>query len=210
MTISGGTLAARAATSRQAKQKLVDVLFGHEFRKLGPEDRRKLDYSIYKYDDLKKAYYERLHLLHPDKQRNLSSKNANQSDNHKREFILLQEVWSQYDKMAKSTMVGGLHVEGANFTLFGVGCSFSDNEAEKAVRSNITDQACRGWFPSGFFAEQSLSDEHEQPQRESTVSPVVTPLIDDSLFVESTEELPESNDSIVKRTSRRTLVSGME
>jgi hypothetical protein len=198
--------AARAVTARQVKQKLVDILFGQEFRKVGPEGHRKLNHSMYyKYDDLKKAYLERLHVLHPDKQRNASSDNDHDNANRKNEFIQLQEIWSQYDAMAKSMMVGG-DGESANFTLFGVGCSFSDNEAEKALRSNITDQACRGWFPSGLLPEQDQSYHHEQSQLRSTVSPKITPLIDDSLFIESAE----SHDSPIQRTPRRTLIPGMK
>jgi hypothetical protein len=212
MTTFGGTRAARAATSRQVKQKLVNMLFGKEFRKSGPDGHRQLDYSIYKYEDLKKAYLERLHVLHPDKQRNMSSsENARSSEEVKRqEFHQLQEVWTQYDEMAKSMMkVTGGDGEAANFTLFGVGCSFSDNDAEKALRNDITDQACRGWFSSGLLADQSQQDDKEQPP---SLYSTTSSLMDDSLFVEAAEEPKERSDKsngTTRRSSRRTLIPGM-
>ncbi|KAG7346852.1 hypothetical protein IV203_005921 [Nitzschia inconspicua] len=218
MTTSGGTRAATAATSRRVKQKLVNLLFGKEFSRTGPEGHRKLDYSMYKYDDLKKAYLERLHVLHPDKQRNIQRditySQSKAERNTKHEFQQLQEIWSQYDEMAKSMMkVAGGDGENANFTQFGVGCSFSDSEAERALRSHITDQACRGWFSSGLLAEQGQSGNTDPSQKATCRSYKVISLIDDDLFIETTEHSRETGGraDVGRRpvkTSPRTLIPG--
>ena len=211
MTTSGGTRAARAATSRKVKQDLVNLLFGKEFRRSGPEGHRKLDYSIYSYDDLRKAYLQKLHLLHPDKQRSSSFKENYQT--HRKEFQRLQDVWSQYDEMAKSMMkVAGGDGESANFTMFGVGCSFSDNEAERALRNDITDQACRGWFSSGLLAEHDNQPVQDGPDASAMFKRKATPLVDDSLFVDATNDV-ESDDreASPREPSRpRTLIPGVK
>lgn len=57
---SGGTRAARAATSRQVKQELVRLLFGKKYSRTGPEGHKKLDSAAYSYAELKSAYLEKL------------------------------------------------------------------------------------------------------------------------------------------------------
>ena len=57
---SGGTRAARAATSRQVKQELVRLLFGKKYSRTGPEGHKKLDSGAYSYAELKSAYLEKL------------------------------------------------------------------------------------------------------------------------------------------------------
>ena len=152
--------AASAATSRRVKQDLVRVLFGSgrsestcatSLRRDVACRAQQLDHSIYSYTDLRTAYLEKLQTLHPDKQ--YSEKHHNwqsYSDRHNL-FVELQEAWDRYDKIAK--IAKNVDSEGVdkdrNFTMFGVGCSFSDNEWERELRSEITDQACRGWFSSG-------------------------------------------------------------
>lgn len=204
MSTSGGARAARAATSKRVKQELVNFLFKEQYKQTGPEKHRLLDYSIYSYNDLRKAYLERLQVIHPDKQRNVSSStssydnnnqndqsenNKNNNNNSKTEFQKLQDLWSKYDEMAKSMIkVAGGDGEAANFTLFGVGCSFSDNEQERALRHEITDQACRGWFSSGLLGE---NDDESTGQSNNKKGDMFTKqhhtsLVDDSLFVETT------------------------
>jgi len=46
-------------------------------------------------------------------------------------------------------------IDDVNFTMFGVGCSFADSPEERDLRDEITEQACRGWFPSGAILSRS-------------------------------------------------------
>jgi hypothetical protein len=155
--------AAFAASSRRVKQELVHILFGSEAP--APVSNtmlcrsQKLDHSIYSYRDLRSAYLERLQALHPDKQYSTQSR----SDPHTRsmrqaQFVELQQAWDRYDKVAKLAIkvdTEGHADKDRNFTLFGVGCSFADNESEREWRTKITDQACRGWFSSGSLEAKS-------------------------------------------------------
>ena len=70
------------------------------------------------------------------------------------EFIDLKEAWEDYHRMSKALKKGNnaRSVEG-DFTMFGVGCSFSDSPAEQRRRSDIMDQACRGWISDGKIGE---------------------------------------------------------
>lgn len=197
---SGGTRAAHAATARHVKQALVNMLFGEQYARTGPEGHRLLDYSIYSYVDLRKAYLDRLQVIHPDKVKSANSQQQQQQHGHRNnssnndgnvvvmaeqmkvEFQQLQSAWDKYEEMAKSmrTVTDG-DGEAANFTRFGVGCSFSDNDQEKALRTEITDQACRGWFTSGLLTEESSNE------RSSSIESIQirsTSLTDESMFVE--------------------------
>ena len=187
----GGTRAAHAASARHVKQALVNLLFGKQYAKTGPEGHRLLDSSIYTYGDLRKAYLDRLQVVHPDKAKSASPQqqgNNGSNDNvvvvqqMKVDFQQLQSAWDKYDEMAKSMrIVTDGDGEAANFTLFGVGCSFSDNDQERALRTEITDQACRGWFTSGLLPEASSNK--DSPSIESTKHRS-TSLTDESMFVE--------------------------
>ena len=110
-----------------------------------------------------------------------------------------------------------VHGDGAaaNFTQFGVGCSFSDSEEERALRTEITDQACRGWFSSGLVSagsnddDKSKGDGREKAQNRKS-------LIDDSIFVQddlSNENTTASSNGETKadtvRRQRRTLIPGI-
>ena len=62
-----------------------------------------------------------------------------------------------------SSAITSNNFEEGNFTMFGVGCSFSDNDQEKDLRNEITDQACRGWFSAGAISSSStFSDDDEE------------------------------------------------
>lgn len=214
---TGNTRGAMAATSRNVRQKLVDLLFREQYGKTGPEGHRRLDFSIYSYEDLRKAYLERLQVIHPDKVRHASTNDhynnsTNQREALKNEFQELQSTWDQYEELSRNmTKVQGDGME-ANFTKFGVGCSFSDSDEERALRSEITDQACRGWFSSGLLQAET---DHR------TISmPKEKPLVDESLFVSVTEEpsVPDSKHldtriderrSSSHRRNRRTLIPGI-
>lgn len=217
---TGNTRGAMAATSRNVKQKLVDLLFREQYGKTGPEGHRRLDFSIYSYEDMRKAYLERLQVIHPDKLQHASTNNDhhhNHSANHrealKNEFQELQSTWDQYEELSRNmTKVQGDGLA-ANFTKFGVGCSFSDSDEERALRSEITDQACRGWFSSGLL-------QAETDHRTIGSIPKEKPLVDESLFVSVAEEPSVSGSkhldtriderrSSSHRRNRRTLIPGI-
>ena len=79
------------------------------------------------------------------------------NDNGHEAFVELQHAWDEYDQIAKTAMKSGgnndSRVVQEDFTMFGVGCSFSDNPAEQKRRAEIMDQASRGWFAAGQIDE---------------------------------------------------------
>ena len=92
-----------------------------------PGPRKKLDHASYSFDELRAAFLERVHEIHPDKRRGDTTE-TDTSGHH--EFVELQSAWAEYEKLAKMMMTKvGSGSSDANFTLFGVGCSFSDNES---------------------------------------------------------------------------------
>jgi hypothetical protein len=137
--------AAAAIAARRAKQELVRLLFSTGKPKLKTSSL--MDISKYSYRDLRSAYLEKLHELHPDK--------AADATVAKGLFVELQTAWLAYEQISKSFRQSSSESSGAeaDFTMFGVGCSFSDNEQEKTLRLEIMDQACRGWFSSGYIGE---------------------------------------------------------
>lgn len=205
---SGGTRAARASSSRQVKQELVRLLFGKKYSKTGPEGHKKLDYASYSYGDLKRAYFERLQEIHPDK--NKSTQMAVLPET-KESFLALQDAWDKYEDLAKALERVRSKGQG-NFTKFGVGCSFSDSDEERALRNEITDQACRGWFSSGL-----LSAESSKSGKDVSTKIQVTSLIDDDLFVEVESE-SSAIDQVAKdeartsnkKTPLKTLIPGFK
>lgn len=85
-----------------------------------------------------------------------------------------------------------------NFTMFGVGCSFSDTPIEREKRNEIMDQASKGWFPSASLSqsgEKSHVDHHESTQS-------YTKLSDDDLFMQ--QQTTEEGTSTVEM--KKTLV----
>jgi hypothetical protein len=141
---------------------------------------------------------ERLHELHPDKRR--AAPESHQKERYEsNEFVSLQEAWSNYEEFAKALKRVDNGTEEASFTLFGVGCSFADNERERAMRNEITDQACRGWFSAGELGEgggQSKKD--MQSDREAS-------LLDEDMF--TSEDSSASSD--VMQTARKSLIDHM-
>jgi len=181
------TRAAAAANSRRVKQRLIQIIFGAKNSIQGRESHRLLDYASYSYTDLRKAYFERVQLLHPDKikfrnedemidklksptkekietllseenekigwkETNEAIQKSKSSRGHEA-FVELQEAWKNYNDIAKK--MNDRDGPEDNFTMFGVGCSFSDNPSEQLKRTEIMDQACRGWFSSGLLEEKS-------------------------------------------------------
>jgi hypothetical protein len=208
-------------------------MFGSENSRKGPESHRLLDSSIYSYNDLRKAYLERIQMLHPDKQRTTndctvvvpndnrrSANDVNSSVNNRTiskdssKFMELQSAWNQYEGFAKmmkkvgkgaadrndggSSRNNNSNAVDANFTMFGVGCSFADNEQERTVRTQIMDQASRGWFSAGALPDGALfsdgssdsssssaSRRHESMSGSSPAGHQIPPsLLDEALFEE--------------------------
>ena len=217
---SSFTRGAAASSSRKVKQELVRLLFAPSYSRQGPEAHRKLDYSIYSYKELRRAYLERIHELHPDK---LKAANLpiHELESSKKSFTDLQEAWDKYEDIAKmmKKVSNGDQKEEANFTMFGVGCSFSDNDEERAMRDEIMDQASRGWFSSGLLPDRSNeSDKSGINHHSSSVSdPQKTRLVDDDLFF-SPEESTEINTSNNQRQAHdekskkpfRSLIPGLK
>ena len=80
-----------------------------------------------------------------------------QEQNQRHHWNALQDAWMDYEALAKQwhRTSSSSTTEEANFTLFGVGCSFSDNEHERVLRTEIMDQAGRGWFSAGQLPSTS-------------------------------------------------------
>ena len=175
------TRAAAAANSSRIKQRLVRILFGKELSKQGRDAHRKLDHAAYSYDDLRKAFLKNIQLLHPDKSNSnehFLSGTDNDSglvpaddsggwrdveyamerhklkDSHEA-FCDLKEAWDDYENIMRHSKKRDANdsKNQTNFTMFGVGCSFSDSPDEQRKRAEIMDQACRGWFTAGQIGE---------------------------------------------------------
>jgi len=229
---SGATRAAAAATSRDVKKKLMKLLFQENYSAIGSKG-----HDRYSYEDLRREYLKRLQVIHPDKINANSTMDANrrQFENQqqplkdanaflskeelKKEFQELQSTWDRYEELSKS-MMKVIHGDGAtaNFTKFGVGCSFSDNEEERALRTEITDQACRGWFASGLVSS-GLSAENDGNSDSDGFSHNVTSkqksLIDDSMFVsddnyDDSDALSGGAKTNSPRRHQRTLIPGLK
>jgi hypothetical protein len=160
---------------------------------------------------LKKAYLKRIQTIHPDKFFNSRNEARNEHSNtlqpnessHNGKityFIELQEAWKAYEQyykhMKQSTNENG---EG-NFTMFGVGCSFSDNPVERERRNEIMNQACKGWFAAGILPEKD--DVSDIKSREQMPSQETTPklLLDEDLFVPVKNDNNQRNCAIAKRS----------
>ena len=198
------TRAASAASSRRAKQRLVQFLFGPKYSGRGREAHKKLDHASYSFDELRAAFLERVHEIHPDKRRGDITE-TDTSGHH--EFVELQSAWAEYEKLAKMMTKVGSGSSDANFTLFGVGYSFSDNESERDKRSQIMDEAARGWFTSGIITETATSSSESGgssggPMRETSI-------VDDDLFVSISDDQKskeQKDDMLSKKPKRKALV----
>jgi len=187
------TRAASATSSRKVKQELVRLLFAGK----GGVGTTKttcpgvLDYSRYSYAELKSAYLEKVHTLHPDRSHG-KAQSASEREDAKTKFVELQQAWQKYEDIAKTMRrvrngsggAAGQQPEEPSFTMFGVGCSFSDNDAERDLRNEITDQACRGWFSSGALDDGGSyrQAEHNSTNAGRNTSRSVS-LSDDDMFV---------------------------
>mmetsp|Transcript_486 Transcript_486/g.677 ORF Transcript_486/g.677 Transcript_486/m.677 type:complete len:284 (-) Transcript_486:169-1020(-) len=121
------------------------------------------------------------------------------------EFVKLQQAWDEYDKITRQMRRGYQQSEmrgvQENFTLFGVGCSFSDSVEESQKRAMIMDQASRGWIAAGQLVErneemeiESNTDQDNKNANAKNMNFKQTKLIDDELFNLVTESKDEDND----------------
>ena len=216
--------------SRDVKRNLLKLLFRDKCNKMDP--------SNFNYEDLRKEYLKRLQVIHPDKinvnsidvdrlqserQRDPENLDSLRSkEDLKKEFQELQSTWDRYEELSKS-MMKVVQGDGAtaNFTKFGVGCSFSDNDEERALRNEITDQACRGWFSSGLVSSgisANSNDERDNGNSKGNIASNRKSLIDDSMFVpaESSDTHDNNSDALGNKTKskpvrrqQRTLIPGI-
>ncbi|KAK1738403.1 hypothetical protein QTG54_011072 [Skeletonema marinoi] len=191
------------AASKRAKATLIELLF--------PRQQAKR----YSHLQLRMAYLQKVHIMHPDKQR-LSSSTRDESAHEK--FVQLQNAWEAYNisaRMFRKTNHGkrkqGENSDDGNddFTMFGVGCSFSDSPEERRLRDEIMEQACRGWLPSGalshsFDATEKAKKEVKSPQQ-------ATKLSDDNLFIQQqTSEESIGSTNVQNVNTKKSLVQNVE
>ena len=226
---SGASRAATAAISRDVKRNLAKLLFRHKYRSMDPTSLER-----YSYKDLRREYLKRVQVIHPDKtnahsidinRRQFESRNnpehfdpLRSKEELKKEFQELQSTWDRYEELSKS-MMKVVHGDGAtsNFTQFGVGCSFSDSEEERALRTEITDQACRGWFTSGLVSSGISTENDGQCNNRDQNSSNQKSLIDDSMFVQielgdeykKSSALSRETKANNVRRQQRTLIPGI-
>ena len=184
----------------RAKQKLFQLLFKSDDKNIMHTSSLKSNSSSssLKHSKLRSEYLKRIQEIHPDK---LSSSNENGINSLKNKesihsrFIELQSAWKEYEKLFKLTRSNNKNNDEVeeddlnNFTMFGVGCSFSDTPEERENRWKITDEACRGWFTSGLISERNIPIYGNKPIS-SFKSGKSTSLIDNDMF---TEEKDDSN-----------------
>ncbi|GFH52875.1 hypothetical protein CTEN210_09351 [Chaetoceros tenuissimus] len=216
--MSGNSRAGALASSQLVKKRLVKILFHKDNSRKGREAHKKLDYASYSYDDLRKAYIQKVQLLHPDTAKQTISSATEQkaydnlnwrdvqdtidqskTSNDHDDFIELQEAWNAYEKNAKSMKKGMRDKAPSNFTMFGVGCSFSDSAEEQKLRADIMDQACRGWFTSGQIGEESLDESLPTKGKEAHSFSNVDNSFKD-LFQDSTKNVEKNEVKIKTKT----------
>ena len=184
-----------AIASRRARENLVRLLFRPRDQPPASASASAADPVVayaadlrkknrqHSYAQLRAAYIERVHAMHPDKLAASRGRGGGEKSSgdecHAAEFVELKNAWEEYRDGVRGVrgLVGGVggggghddgdddgHARGEdgwgwggadNFTMFGVGCSFADSPEERDRRREITDQACRGWFPTGSIPPPS-------------------------------------------------------
>ena len=123
------------------------------------------------------------------------------------EFRELQEAWTNYDAVMKQSRKINNNYNNerntdSNFTMFGVGCSFSDNPQERQLRNEIMDQAGRGWFTAGSIPQQTITTNTITPnkqQQQQQISKQIS-LTDDELFIVIDHKVDSSSSSDKQQT----------
>ena len=195
--------------------------------KIIPKTKKIVSYS---YNELKMAYLKRIQDLHPDKyyhhttttttqqppQTSKSTNNMKQQSQtnpslnknkclleNEIEFRELQEAWTNYDTIMKqSKKINCGNLLESNFTMFGVGCSFSDNPQERQYRTEIMDQAGRGWFSAGSIPQQTTTTTTDKQQQQKSFKQIR--LTDDELFTIDSSSLSSSSSSTDKQQTLKT------
>mmetsp|Transcript_14132 Transcript_14132/g.20181 ORF Transcript_14132/g.20181 Transcript_14132/m.20181 type:complete len:266 (-) Transcript_14132:53-850(-) len=133
-------------------------------------------------------------------QQSYSSKSPYKNQNE--EFSELREAWEDYEKWNKCMKHSSMDSknENSSFTMFGVGCSFADSPAERDKRSEIMEQACRGWFSAGMLSEECEIDSNDgsnHAKNVNVISKESLPLVDDDMFVLDSKSSP-NHDGLVE------------
>jgi hypothetical protein len=163
---------------------------------------------------LRRAYLERVNILHPDKCSSLQDQDA-----HKKKFVQLQTAWEEYNESirmfrkttsnSKSEKQGDIFWDddhNNNFTMFGVGCSFSDTPEERSLRNEIMDQACKGWFPSGSLSHSTHTGKDTNADLKCPQKPSPK-LSDDDMFMQ--QQTSEASSS-AEVQAKKSLVKNVE
>ncbi len=195
---------------------------GTTLTEAGADHKKKHTYS-----QLRTAYLQLIHEMHPDKNRHKEqvAENPTQHDNGNRKspkedahikFIELKDAWEEYHK---SVRIVQKHTDGTttrskkeqsndddyweeedNFTMFGVGCSFADSPEERDLRNEIMEQACRGWFSSGSISITEIDEQSKSREGTENVS-----LLQDSADTKQTSQY--NAQSTIKLTDDDMFVS---
>lgn len=178
------------------------------------------------YSELRTMYLQKVHDMHPDKMahrdnhqsanKGMMKNKTNSAKDAHLQFIELKSAWEEYHSsvriIQRHTGSGSSSnkkysdddswEEGDNFTMFGVGCSFSDSPKERELRDEIMDQACRGWFSSGSLSPAGirlgrietsvLRDDASQGSKKVIDKPILK-LTDDDMFVSDDQSAKEDS-----------------
>ena len=183
-----------SAASKRAKAALITLLF--------PRQQSKR----YSHTQLRTAYLQKVHIMHPDKQRSTSStcdKTAHQK------FIQLQNAWEAYNasaRMFNKTKGDNSQDNESNFTMFGVGCSFSDSPQERTLREEFMDQACTGFLPDAILQSE---DGDVPSQREQSPHQLCTNLSDDEMFTEQSNSESDYNFDKCHRSAKSSATNNL-
>jgi hypothetical protein len=191
-----------SAASMRAKEALIQLLF--------PQQQAKR----YTHLQLRMAYLQRVHMMHPDKQLSTSEYIRDQSAHEK--FVQLQNAWEAYNLSARMFLRTTNAEQGKkfdddgnnDFIMFGVGCSFSDSPEEKERRNEIMEQACKGWFPAAALPH---SDGEMAKAEIKSHQQSYTKLSDDNMFMEHQKsEASSSTNNLHHVQTKKSLVQNVE
>ena len=165
------------------------------------------------YSQLRSAYIQKVHEMHPDKKMASQTK-KNASEDYKNahlQFIDLKHAWEEYHSSVRiiqrkknDDLSSNNNMESTDdefwevdddFTMFGVGCSFADSPEERDLRNKIMDQACQGWFSSGSITgekalgyDDNANTATNSRQQQKSLSQPQLKLCDDDMFVSDDEQ----------------------
>ena len=96
-----------------------------------------------------------------------------------------------------------------NFTMFGVGCSFSDSPTEQMHRTEIMDQASRGWFSSGQLSENNINRDTYSPKSGECEDDVKKPTWTIPKELDNENFETKSDQSHMHRSKNKSLIDHM-